>query len=125
MEESCIKQMHTSVLNTADILVDRKPMCCNFFIKRHFIILRVTKTRIIPRRIEKCVHRICFPFCGISTFWTGCVDKFFNCEKWILFAPSNLNILGKRYGKLFFWNWHNATFFAINYRNWRSPISLP
>ena len=61
--------MQNRVFDTADILVDRKPLTCSFVIKRTVIRTTTSKAGEIPRAINKCVQRIRFAGRRFSAAW--------------------------------------------------------
>src|SRR5947207_10792 len=70
-EEARVEQMHNSVLDAADILIDRQPLLHLFLAPCLLTIARVDIAQEVPGRADEGIHCICLAGRGASTYKIG------------------------------------------------------
>ena len=74
-EEAGIHEVKDGVFDAADILVDVHPVVPLLRIPGLLLIAGVGVTQEVPRRADKGIHRVRFPFRRAAAFRAGTIDK--------------------------------------------------
>ena len=116
--------MQNSVLNTAYILVNRQPFVSKRLIKRCVCVFGVCVSEVVPAWADECIHGISFSCSFAAAYGTGCFKESFWCKDWWFALNFEIYVFRQFYRKLVFRYRLRAAFFAINYRNRSTPVSL-
>src|ERR1700722_8336547 len=73
--EARINEMKNGVFDSADVLIDGKPVISLSRIKGSFVVFRVGITVEVPRRVDEGVHGVGLAAGGTSTFWAGRIQE--------------------------------------------------
>lgn len=76
-EEAGVHEVKDGVFDTADVLVDVHPVIGLLGIPGLFIVAGVGIAQEVPRRADKGIHRVRFPFGRAAAFRAGAVDEAF------------------------------------------------
>ena len=76
-EEARIEKVQNRVFNSPDVLINRHPLCGGFWRKRNIAVKWVSKTKVIPTRVDKRVHGVGFPLSSFAANRTRDIDEFF------------------------------------------------
>ena len=124
-EKSRIQQMQNRVRDSADVLVNRKPVTHFLLIERRGAIVRICVAIEIPGRINERIHRIRLAPRRTAAFRTRGVHKFRRTSQRRLSLPRKRNVFRQTHWQLIVRHRHDPIFFAVNDRNRRAPIALP
>src|SRR5207244_4415103 len=89
--EARIDEVKNSVLDSADVLVDREPVPHGFGIERAIVEMRVSIAIKIPGGIHKRVHGIGLTPRRAAALWAGGVHKFRQARERRSALQDNLN----------------------------------
>ena len=116
--------MKDSMLDAADILVNRSPVIYLVLGKWHLVIVWISVAEIIPGGANKGIHGIGFPAGCLAAFWTGAVNEAFALGQWRNGTLLELYILWQEHWQLILWYQLLTAVIAVDNRNWCTPIPL-
>ena len=124
--ETCVQKMQHRMRDAADVLIHRHPV---IVARRHHLVVIVRRgvgrgvAHVIPRRIDKSIHRVGFAFGRLAAFGTGAVDETRVCLERISGAIG-YQVQRQHDGQVFFGNRYVATIGAVDDGDRRTPIAL-
>ena len=111
------------MLNTPNILVDRRPIINFVTIKASICVVRIAIAELVPAAVKERIKGICFTARWLSAARTIYIFPSWVAIKWISWLVI-INIHRKRDGKVLFWNGNDAAVFTMYERNRAAPVSL-
>ncbi len=122
--ESCIYKMHTTMLCTTDILVNRKHLIDKIWVKCLLVISCIRISQHIPRGTHESIHGVHFASCFLTTARTNSFHKAFaSCQRrfaiWF-----EIHIIREKHRKLFIRNKNFSAIITVDNRDRCSPVSL-
>ena len=73
--EARVQQVQNRMRNSADVLVDRKPVTHFCRVERRFVVVGVAVAVEIPRRVDERIHGVCFTTRRTTAFRTCRIHK--------------------------------------------------
>ena len=119
-----IKQVQNRVRDSADVLVDGKPIRDFGRVIRCLVVVRITVAVEIPRRIHERVHRVRFTARGSAASWALRVYKFGRPSKRGFAFAGELRIRRQQHRQILIRHGNHSVFGAINDGNRCAPIAL-
>ena len=121
-KEAAVEQMQNRMLNAADILIDVHPVVGVFKVGRRGGVRR-GKAHVIPRRIDKRIHRVGFAPRRRPAFRAGAVAPRRVAVKRVA-GNVKADIIGQLDRQVFLGFRHHAAGRAVDHRNRAAPIAL-
>ena len=121
-EEAAVEQMQNSMLDAADVLVDRQPRIRLSGIERALGVVRIGIAHVIPARARKRVHGIGLTTSLATALRARALREFLMRGERL--TSGKVDILGKAHGQIFLGNRHDAALRAMDCRNGIAPIAL-
>jgi len=120
-EESRVQEMHYSVFDTSDVVVDGRPVVRYVLVERRVVVVGRRVTQEVPRRVEEGVHRVGFASRVLSAFGTGRLDE---ARGFFERVPARLYELGEFDGEFVVGDEDGSAVVTVHHRNRRAPVTL-
>ena len=120
--EACIKEMQDRMLDSANVLIDRKPVI-GALIQHRFTVVGGRVASEVPRRFHEGIEGIGFPLGGLAATGAGDVHEFLEPGQG---GPDagNVDIGWQEYREILVGNGDGAAMITVDDRNGASPIAL-